>query len=222
MKSKAVKKKKPGKNLFLAGIIAIFAITIAFSIYTTYFTKESPPIKLSDEPIDYHMYGTNWRKKNPTITPDTRDLTNKIPLGLGNQTVSIQELGIKIQLPEELRGLVYFTEETYGRRFARFSTALLTNADEYCSAYHGPLGSISIIEKSEVVNGKWNDRDLEMFSKVWFDGQNQPHSPIAKDLGEFYIFFEGPQSACSDKEQAFMEMNKLELFKNLIPTIEKL
>ena len=87
------------------------------------------------------------------------DLNNLIltPTKIDNEYYEIKELGIKIKLPNELRDLTYYSENTWQvGKSANFSTTSIEKeSDGFCApVYANPLGKVIVVASD--ASGDWS------------------------------------------------------------------
>ena len=103
-------------------------------------------------------------------------------LGAGSE-VKIPELGVRLELPSELKDLTYFVDSTSvpGTKFIYFSTASLeslNSATSQCAAKAGAIGAAWMVAG---------------------DPKTAPelHMNSYKPLSKSYLVYQAPQSGCS-------------------------
>ena len=168
-------------------------------------------------------------KKSPA-TPTFPQTTEKIP---SSTSVEIKELGIKMNLSEDIKDLIYSPKTVGDKTYVYLSTTSLMNAGakdtkngfNSCTADLGPLGSFSKVNKAGLTddpNQPWWNRlsGLEDATKIQtVNGGIVPAS--AKEFPNFFILYTSPQATCSDnKSTQELEGKAIRAITDVIPTIE--
>ena len=113
--------------------------------------------------------------QQPTSTPTP---TAAMPRLLANNTVAIPELGIKMQVPDDMKDLVYNVMYRDQDTVAiSFSTTRIINLDKYCGPLHDPVGGIERTTTYHPI------------------GENIGE---AKKVGNYYYAITTPQAYCGD------------------------
>jgi hypothetical protein len=104
--------------------------------------------------------------------------TTSIPPAITNNIFEVKELGVELQIPTDLKDLVYTMTSSNGVVGANFSTTSLTNLDtanggSYCNVANGGLGTIN---KSSQLGHGMSDY---------------------KQIGNYYYIWNHPQATCS-------------------------
>jgi hypothetical protein len=127
------------------------------------------------------------------------------PAGDGMYWFIVKEMGIKFKVKKELKddGLVYYYEkkEDYLKReheAVYFSTKFLESLDKDCSAEYGPMGAFA------KYSGKVSDYKDDKYI--------QNSNP--KQLDGFFVYIEGPQAPCSEKQEEISLKDKDKWPKN--------
>jgi hypothetical protein len=103
----------------------------------------------------------------------------------------IEELGIKIKVPEEIANdLVY----KYESNAAYFSTKSLAKADPSCGPSDAPLGILEKVYKNSPRSEF--EKNLTQF-RIDEGYSDMIVYPTAKEFDNFYIEYAGPQALCS-------------------------
>lgn len=145
--------------------------------------------------IGYHIGKSSIQQQLISVPPSQVSEQNLTPTLLPNLKFThefiIQEIGVKIKVPEEIaHDLMY----KYENNVAYFSTKSLTKADSKCGASDAPLGILRKVDKSsprsEIVKNLTQSRiDAGYSDTIVY--------PKAKEFGNFYIEYTSPQALCS-------------------------
>jgi len=165
-------------------------------------TEEQPiqqEEKKAEETLEEQNEATNQEK--PETTKEENLVYYKIP-----------ELGIKFKIEKELASeLIYYIEVAPDdSRFVylNFSSRELSKLGEYCRAKHSPMGTLIKVE------GSLSDYPDNIFI--------QNRKDRIKEFGDFFVYFEGPQSACSWPENLETLNRYMPLMRKSIGTPEKI
>lgn len=176
-------------SLFI--ILPIITFAIGYHMASTVSYEQQEPNSASDS----HM-----SKLNPTPTP--------LPTLRFTHELVIQELGVKIKVPEQIANdLIY----KYENNKVSFSTKSLTRADQACGTSGSPFGIITKVDK--------NSPGSEMIKKLTQPRIDEGYSdgiayPTAKEFDSFYIEYTGPQAQCSRLIEVINLINSSSYFFN--------
>ncbi len=124
----------------------------------------------------------------PTPATDTTPATTSTTVAKPTTTLKIPEFGIQLALPAAISDAYYATAKGAFNDtiYANFSTHSLASAGgQYCTAdttAGAPLGSVAVTSTQPLANPTV---------------ENSPGA-FVKQVGTKYIYYVGPQAACSD------------------------
>lgn len=158
--------------------------------------------------VGWHLYDANQDRQNDaTHKVDNGKTQENVSAGASAETAAyldIKELGIKLELRDEIKDLTYHAETlSDGSMAAKFSTEALTNIDANCDAAFGPLGSLEMTTvDTDRTGAKKIVDDVSIFK-----------------LGDYYITYSSPQALCSDKVSGHLDQPR-SAFRDALKTMQ--
>jgi hypothetical protein len=125
----------------------------------------------------------------------------------------LKELGIQLTIPDSLKDIVYSAKDVtlpngVPGKVAYFSTTTLASADVNCSADHGPLGALQIVQ------GQYPKDDND----VYFNYGN-----LLKQFPQSFVTYSKSQGLCTTTKDATLLKNYQDTvtdFKQAVQSVE--
>jgi hypothetical protein len=194
--------------------IILFSVTILFLIAGMVFVLWQKEKEQQEKEQAQTQIEKQNIKEEITTELEKEIQTEKQSMGEEKDLVwyEVPESGIKFKIEKELADeLVYYIEvapDDSRFLYLRFSSRELSNLGEYCRAKHSPMGTLI------KVKGSPSDYPDDIFI--------QNRKDRIKEFGDFFVYFEGPQSACSWPENLEILNRYMPLMRKSIGTPEKI